>query len=66
MTSIRKYTNPQRVDISGGLRELLMRNGMQAHIVLKQSGQYVLAVEGHDSPMLEYPITDEEVEKLMR
>ena len=39
---------------------------MQAHIVLKQSGQYVLAVQGHDSPMLEYPITDEQVEKLMR
>ena len=66
MTSLRKYTNPQRVDVSDGLQELLMKNGMQAHIVLKGSGQYVLAVQGHDSPMLEYPISDEQVEKLMR
>lgn len=66
MTTLRKYTNPQRVDVSGGLQELLMKNGMQAHIVMKESGQYVLVVQGHDSPMLEYPITDEQVERLMR
>ena len=58
-------TNPRRVDVSRELRELLMRNGIQARISINDNGKPVLIVKGHDSPVIEYNITDDQARKLM-
>ncbi len=50
-------------DISGELRDILMHNGMQAHIV-DDGGGYSLAVQGHDSPLLTYPLTARQAQAL--
>ena len=42
------------------MRDILMRNGMQAHIVPDGAG-YSLVVQGHDSPLLAYPITERQM-----
>ena len=55
--AIRKNTNPRQMDIQPEMRDILMRNGMQAHIVPKGDG-YQLAVQGHDSPLLTYDISE--------
>ena len=55
--AIRKQLNPRQMDISPELRDLLMRNGMQAHIIADGNG-YQLAVQGHDSPLLTYRLTE--------
>ena len=36
--AIRKNTNPQQMDLQPEMRDLLMRNGMQAHVVSNGSG----------------------------
>lgn len=43
-------------DLQPEMRHLLMRNGMQAHIVPAGDG-YQLVVQGHDSPLIRYPIS---------
>ncbi len=48
------------MDLQPEMRALLLRNGMQAHIVTAGSG-YQLAVQGHDSPLLTYPITEKQM-----
>ena len=58
--AIRKNTNPQQMDLQPEMRDLLMRNGMQAHVVSKGSG-YQLVVQGHDSPLLTYNITEKQM-----
>ena len=58
--AIRKQLNPRQMDVSPEMRDLLMRNGMQAHIVANGSG-YQLAVQGHDSPLLTYNITEKQM-----
>ena len=58
--AIRKNTNPQRMDLQPEMRDLLMRNGMQAHVVSNGSG-YQLVVQGHDSPLLTYHITEKQM-----
>ena len=59
--AIRKNTNPQQMDLQPrDLRDLLMRNGMQAHVVSNGSG-YQLVVQGHDSPLLTYNITEKQM-----
>lgn len=58
--AIRTNTNPRQMDLQPEMRTLLMRNGMQAHIVSTGSG-YQLAVQGHDSPLLTYPITEKQM-----
>ena len=58
-------TNPHRVDVSRQLREILMRNGIQARISFNDNGKPILIVKGHDSPVLEYNLSDEQVRKLM-
>jgi hypothetical protein len=63
--SIRKYTNPRDIDLSPGLMNVLHRNGMQAHIAMNADGQCKLIVLGHDSPVLEYNLTDKQVDNLM-
>ena len=45
------------MDLQPEMRDILMRNGMQAHIVPKGDG-YQLAVQGHDSPLLTYDISE--------
>ena len=58
--AIRKQLNPRQMEVSPEMRDLLMRNGMQAHIVANGSG-YQLAVQGHDSPLLTYNITEKQM-----
>ena len=58
--AIRKNTNPQRMDIQPEMRDILMRNGMQAHVVNSGSG-YQLVVQGHDSPLLTYNINERQM-----
>ena len=43
-------------DLSPELQDILRRNGMQAHII-RQGENYLLAVQGHDSPLLTYHIS---------
>lgn len=63
--SIRKFTNPREFDLSRGLQDVLMRNGMQAHISVNKFGDPELIVMGHDSPVLNYKLTDRQVEDLI-
>lgn len=58
--AIRKQLNPRQMDISPELRDLLMRNGMQAHIIADGNG-FQLAVQGHDSPLLTYRLTEKQM-----
>ena len=53
--SIRSNSLPVRRDLSPELQDILRRNGMQAHIIRHGDG-FQLAVQGHDSPLLTYPI----------
>lgn len=63
--SIRKFTNPQAIDLSRGLQSVLNQNGMQAHIAIQNDGTHQLIVLGHDSPVLKYNISEKQVENLM-
>lgn len=58
--AIRKNTNPQQMNLQPEMRDILMRNGMQAHVVSNGSG-YQLLVQGHDSPLLTYNITERQM-----
>lgn len=58
--AIRTNTNPRQMDLQPELRDILMRNGLQAHVAL-DSGGYRLLVQGHDSPLLSYPITERQM-----
>lgn len=51
-------------DLSPELQEILRRNGMQAHII-RQGESYQLAVQGHDSPLLTYSITAQQMRDLV-
>ncbi len=61
--SIRKNTNPRSLDLSPELQDILVRNGMQAHITGSSNG-FQLVVQGHDSPVLAYKITEAQLKKL--
>lgn len=61
--SIRKNTNPRSMDLQPELQDILMRNGMQAHIVGSSNG-FQLVVQGHDSPVLSYNISKKQLEAL--
>ena len=63
--AIRKYTNPREIDVSHGLQDVLRKNGMQAHISMSPDHGWQLVVLGHDSPVLNYPLSDKQVETLM-
>lgn len=58
--AIRKNTNPRQMDLQPEMRDMLMRNGLQAHIVF-DGGGYRLIVQGHDSPLLTYPLTERQM-----
>ena len=47
-------------DLAPELQDILRRNGMQAHIV-RQGDGFALAVQGHDSPLLTYPINQQQM-----
>src|SRR5574344_1193591 len=61
--SIRKNTNPRSLDLSPELQDILVRNGMQAHITGSSNG-FQLVVQGHDSPVLAYNITERQLKAL--
>ena len=61
--SIRKNTNPRTLDLSPELQDILVRNGMQAHITGSSNG-FQLVVQGHDSPVLAYNITEKQLTAL--
>ena len=48
------------MDLQPEMRDILMRNGLQAHIAF-DGGGYKLIVQGHDSPLLTYPITEKQL-----
>ena len=48
------------MDLQPEMRNILMRNGLQAHIAFDGRG-YRLIVQGHDSPLLTYPITERQM-----
>lgn len=58
--AIRKNLNPRQMDLQPEMRDILMRNGMQAHIITNGDG-YQLAVQGHDSPLLTYNLTEKQM-----
>ena len=58
--AIRTNTNPREMDLHPEMQKILMRNGMQAHVVSDSSG-YRLVVQGHDSPLLTYAITERQM-----
>ena len=58
--AIRTNTNPRQMDLQPEMRDLLRRNGMQAHVVSDGTG-YRLLVQGHDSPLLTYPFTERQM-----
>jgi hypothetical protein len=58
--AIRTNTNPRRLDLQPELRDILMRNGMQAHIV-PEGDSFHLVVQGHDSPLLRYQLNRQQL-----
>lgn len=58
--AIRTNTNPRRLDLQPELRDILMRNGMQAHIV-PEGDSFQLVVQGHDSPLLRYQLNRQQL-----
>lgn len=62
--SIRSNSLPVGRDLSPELQEILRCNGMQAHIIRQGEG-YQLAVQGHDSPLLTYSITAQQMRDLV-
>ena len=58
--AIRTNANPRQMDLQPELRGILMRNGLEAHVTLDGEG-YRLLVQGHDSPLLSYPITERQM-----
>lgn len=61
--SIRSNSRPAGYDLSPELQDILRRNGMQGHVIL-QGDAYHLAVQGHDSPLLTYAVTPEQLRAL--
>lgn len=62
--SIRSNALPLRGDLAPELQDILRKNGMQAHIIRQGEG-YQLAVQGHDSPLLTYDITPQQMRSLV-
>ena len=60
---IRTNTNPRPLELTPELQDILLRNGMQAHVAASNNG-FALLVQGHDSPLLNYPITEKQLKAL--
>lgn len=61
--ALRTDTNPHRTDLNPELQDILRRNGLKAHVVV-MDGSLKLAVQGHDSPLLTYSITEQQARML--
>lgn len=61
--SIRSESLPYRGRLSFQLEDLLRRNGMSAQLAV-EDGKYKLLVQGHDSPLLSYDITEQQFRAL--
>lgn len=61
--SIRSEAMPYRGELSHQLQETLRKNGMKAQLAV-ENGKYYLLVQGHDSPMLDYPISEKQFRAL--
>ena len=61
--SIRKNTNPRPLELPPEMRDILARNGMRGYIAGSSEG-FVLIVQGHDSPLLSYPISEKQLQAL--
>ena len=61
--SIRSESLPMRGRLSYQLEDLLRRNGMSAQLAV-EDGQYKLLVQGHDSPLLQYNISEQQFRAL--
>ncbi len=60
---IRTNTNPRPLELTPELQDILRRNGIQAHVVASGNG-FGLMVQGHDSPLLQYVITEKQLKAL--
>ena len=61
--SIRSESLPMRGRLSYQLEDLLRRNGMSAQLAV-EDGRYKLLVQGHDSPLLHYDISEQQFRAL--
>ena len=61
--SIRSEAMSYRGELSYQLQDLLRRNGMRAQLAV-QGDRHLLIVQGHDSPLLEYPISEQQFRAL--
>ena len=61
--SIRSESLPYRGRLSYQLEDLLRRNGMSAQLAV-EDGRYKLLVQGHDSPLLRYDISEQQFRAL--
>ena len=50
-------------NLSYQLQDILHRNGMRAQVSMVND-KFFLLVQGHDSPVLEYPITEKQLQAL--
>lgn len=62
--AIRQNTNPHHLELHPELRDILMRNGMRATVTGSSNG-FQLVVQGHDSPLLYYPISEKQLRALV-
>ena len=62
--AIRQKTNPHLLELHPELQDILMRNGMRATVTGSSNG-FQLVVQGHDSPLLYYPITEKQFRALV-
>lgn len=62
--AIRQNTNPHHLELHPELQDILMRNGMRATVTGSSNG-FQLVVQGHDSPLLYYPITEKQLRALV-
>ena len=61
--SIRSESLPYQGRLSYQLEDLLRRNGMSAQLAVEE-GKYKLLVQGHDSPLLRYDISEQQFRAL--
>ena len=61
--ALRKNSNSAPMQLHPELQDLLVRNGMEANIVMSDMNPRLL-VRGHDSPVLSYDLTMAQVKKL--
>lgn len=61
--TIRKNTNPRPLELPPEMQDILLRNGMRAHLAGSSDG-FALIVQGHDSPVLTYPISGKQLKAM--